>query len=108
MAFSTPLQCEVLSGQLKNENKKGMGEFNYRCSVIGARLSDVGLKIAAARRGVPICRKPVLRQALKKVQMQGGVTHPEGWVRGARGTHPEDGSQQMGLFQRPARWPKPA
>ncbi len=46
---------------------------------------------------------------LKKVQMQGGALRAERGVaalrrserQGGRGTHPKDGSPQMGLFQQP-------
>jgi len=38
-------------------------------------------------------KNPFSPRLLKKVQMQGG----------APGTHPQDGSPQMGLFQQPAR-----
>ena len=70
-----------------------------------------------------LLKNPSFPRLLKKVQMPGGVTHPEGWVPGvvrgvlrtyvaaphpsfrwvpgARGTRPEDGSQQMGPFSQP-------
>ena len=64
-----------------------------------------------------LLKNPLSPRLLKKVQMQGGApcTHPPGWVqvrgvlssyvaapRERGGTHPKDGSPQMGLFQQPA------
>jgi hypothetical protein len=55
MAFSTPLQCEVLNGPLKIEDEKWPGDLSQQHSAISFQLSAVGHPFP-----VPDCRLSVV------------------------------------------------
>ena len=99
-----------------NEGEVRWLEGYSRLGTIVKARTDTDIHLAG-RRGDLDSEDHAFARLLKKVRLLGGTTHPTdghpGAERGvlqvrrserasARGTRPEDGSPQMGLFQQPA------